>query len=98
VLACDFFIVSRGHWDLSEQARPRPGTLIAWAAGFVAYQLINPGYISWWVSAWSSVNHWLGFTPAGWMSASILSFLVAAAATLLCAAPTRLRARVARVR
>jgi putative hydroxymethylpyrimidine transporter CytX len=91
VLACDFFLVSRGCWDLSERSRGRPLTLIAWAAGFVAYQLINPGYISWWVSGWTSIDHAIGFTPAGWMSASILSFLVAAAATLLCGVPRRLR-------
>ena len=93
VLACDFFIVSRRRWDLSEHARARPGTLIAWAAGFVAYQLINPGYISWWVSGWTSIDRWLGFTPASWMSASILSFLIAGGATLLCAVPGRLRRR-----
>jgi hypothetical protein len=91
VLACDFFLVSRGRWDLSERSRGRPMTLVAWAAGFVAYQLINPGYISWWVSGWTVIDHAIGFTPAGWMSASILSFLVAAAATLLCGIPGRLR-------
>jgi nucleobase:cation symporter-1, NCS1 family len=91
VLACDFFLVSRGSWDLTEHARARPQTLVAWAAGFVAYQLINPGYVGWWVSAWTSVDRFLHFTPSGWMSASILSFLVAGAATLLCAVPARLR-------
>ena len=49
----------------------------------ITYQLINPGYISWWVSAWTRVASLIGFTPAGWMSASICSFLVAAVATLL---------------
>jgi NCS1 family nucleobase:cation symporter-1 len=93
VLACDFFLVSRGRWDLSERSRGRPMTLITWAAGFVAYQLINPGYISWWVSGWTSIDRAIGFTPAGWMSASILSFLVAAAATLICGIPSRLRTR-----
>ena len=87
VLACDFFVVSRGRWDLSERSRGRPMTVLAWAAGFVVYQLINPGYISWWVSGWTSIDHAIGFTPATWMSASILSFLVAAAATLLCGLP-----------
>ena len=91
VLASDFFVVSRGRWDLSERSPGRPMMLIAWAAGFVAYQLINPGYISWWVSGWTSIDHAIGFTPAGWMSASILSFLIAAAATLVCAIPGRLR-------
>jgi hypothetical protein len=57
--------------------------LLPWAAGFVTYQLINPGYISWWVSAWTHVAQAIGFTPQVWMSASICSFAVAAVATLL---------------
>jgi hypothetical protein len=57
--------------------------LLPWAAGFVTYQLINPGYVSWWASAWTSFGRFIGFTPASWMSASILSFAVAAAVTLL---------------
>ena len=55
----------------------------AWAAGFVTYQLINPGYISWWVSAWTHIAEAIGFTPAVWMSASICSFVVAAVVTLV---------------
>jgi NCS1 family nucleobase:cation symporter-1 len=91
VLACDFFLVYRGRWNLGTRSPARPWTLVAWAAGFVVYQLINPGYISWWVSAWTSIDHAIGFTPAAWMSASILSFVVAAAATLAGAIPAWLR-------
>jgi NCS1 family nucleobase:cation symporter-1 len=83
VLAVDFFLLSRGRWDLSAHARSRWLMLLPWAAGFVTYQLINPGYVSWWVSAWAGLGHLIGFTPASWMSASICSFAVAAAATLL---------------
>ncbi|HEY2575868.1 MAG TPA: cytosine permease [Streptosporangiaceae bacterium] len=82
VLIVDFFAVSAGRWDLSGQARSRWLMLLPWAAGFVTYQLINPGYISWWVSSWGWIARQIGFTPAGWMSASILSFLVAAVVTL----------------
>jgi putative hydroxymethylpyrimidine transporter CytX len=82
VLIADYFIVSRGRWDLSESARSRWLMLLPWAAGFVTYQLINPGYVSWWASAWTSFGHDIGFTPASWMSASILSFAVAAAVTV----------------
>jgi hypothetical protein len=57
--------------------------LLPWAVGFVIYQLINPGYVSWWASAWSSFGHSIGFTPASWMSASILSFCAAGIVTLL---------------
>ena len=100
VLIVDFFVVSRGRWDLSGGARSRWPMLLPWAAGFVTYQLINPGYISWWVSAWEWFARLIGFTPASWMSASILSFVVAAAATLLAglfSVGARRRGRPARV-
>jgi NCS1 family nucleobase:cation symporter-1 len=88
VLITDYFAVGRRdvpgrHWDLSAAARSRWLMLLPWAAGFVVYQLINPGYVSWWASAWSSFGHDIGFTPAGWMSASILSFCTAGIMTLL---------------
>jgi NCS1 family nucleobase:cation symporter-1 len=83
VLIADFFVLARGRWDLSERARSRWLMLLPWAAGFVTYQLINPGYVSWWVSAWSWVAGRIGFRAASWMSASILSFLAAAVITLL---------------
>ncbi len=83
VLAVDFFLLSRGRWDLSAHAPSRWLMLLPWAAGFITYQLINPGYVTWWVSAWARLNHLIGFTAASWMSASICSFAVAAAATLL---------------
>ncbi len=82
VLIVDFFVVSKGRWDLSGAARSRWLMLLPWAAGFVVYQLINPGYIGWWVSMWGWISRHIGFTPASWMSASILSFVVAALATL----------------
>jgi nucleobase:cation symporter-1, NCS1 family len=82
VLVVDWFLVSRGNWDLSETARLRWGTLAAWLLGFLAYQLINPGYIGWWKDMWHHIDNWLGFTPTSWMSASILSFAVAAVATV----------------
>ncbi len=90
VLVVDFFILSRGRWDLSARAPSRWIMLVPWAAGFAVYQLINPGYISWWVAAWTRIAHLIGFTPASWMSASILSFTVAAAATLAVGGISRL--------
>lgn len=90
VLIADYFIPPRRRWDLSATARSRWLMLLPWAAGFVTYQLINPGYISWWAQAWTSFGHDIGFTPASWMSASILSFCVAAAITVLVSWLTRL--------
>ena len=78
VLIADYFVVSGRRWDLSAAARSRWLMLLPWAAGFVTYQLINPGYVSWWVSAWTSFGRLIGFSPQSWMSASILSFAVAA--------------------
>ena len=83
VLIADYFVVSGRRWDLSAAARSRWPMLLPWAVGFVTYQLINPGYVSWWVSAWTSFGRLIGFTAQSWMSASILSFAVAALITLL---------------
>ena len=57
VLIVDYFAVTRRprrRWDLSAAARSRWSMLLPWAVGFVIYQLINPGYVSWWASAWTS--------------------------------------------
>jgi putative hydroxymethylpyrimidine transporter CytX len=86
----DYLAVPRRLWDLSADARSRWSMLLPWAVGFVIYQLINPGYVSWWASAWSSFGHDIGFTPAGWMSASILSFCAAGIMTLLVRGTARL--------
>jgi nucleobase:cation symporter-1, NCS1 family len=83
VFIADFFILAKGHWDVSATARTRWLMALPWAAGFVTYQFINPGYVSWWASAWTSAARAVGFTPASWMSASICSFAVAAVATLV---------------
>jgi purine-cytosine permease-like protein len=83
VLIADYFVIRRGRWDLSEHAGTRWATLVSWAAGFVMYQLINPGYIGWWVRMWSDIARLVHFTAQSWMSASILSFAVSGVVTLL---------------
>lgn len=82
VLMVDFFVLSRGGWDLSSRAPSRWAMVVPWALGFVTYQLINPGSLPPWVAAWTWIGQRIGFTPAGWMSASICSFAVAGIATL----------------
>ena len=82
VFAVDYFVISRGRWDVSAAAPQRWVMLVPWLAGFVSYQLINPGLVSWWATMWEHVRDWLHFTPSSWMSASILSFVVAALATV----------------
>jgi purine-cytosine permease-like protein len=83
VLVVDYFLISRGRWNLNADSRPRWTTLVPWLLGFLAYQLVNPGYVSWWQGAWTHVQSWLHFTPQTWMSASIFSFVVASAGALL---------------
>src|SRR5262249_38919786 len=73
----DYFIVRRRVWDVSETAQPRWLMLVPWFAGFVAYQLFNPGGISWWAAWWTHRQHDLHFTPPYWASASLVSFSVA---------------------
>ncbi|WP_433179134.1 purine-cytosine permease family protein [Actinoallomurus sp. CA-150999] len=82
VLAVDFFcFTGRRGWDVSGRAPARWGMVVAWAAGIATYQLINPGQVGWWSRMWTHVQSTLHFTPADWMSASLLSFAVAAAVT-----------------
>jgi len=83
VLVVDFFVLARGNWDLSTGSRSRYAMLVPWAAGFITYQLINPGYISWWVAAWTRFGRVIGFRPESWMSASICSFAAAGLLTLI---------------
>lgn len=68
-------------WDVSAVAPARPVMVLPWVLGFVVYQLIEPSAGSWWARAWSHVDGWLHLTVASWMSASLLSFTVAAVAT-----------------
>ena len=82
VFIVDFFVLSHGHWNLSLRAPKRVAMLVPWSMGFITYQLINPGYISWWVSLWMNVGRLIDFRPASWMSASLCSFFVAGAVTL----------------
>ena len=83
VFAVDYYgFDGKNRWDFSENSRGRWAMLGPWMIGFAAYQLINPGSIGTWVSWWTKVDGWLHFTPQSWMSASALSFIVAAALTV----------------
>lgn len=93
VFIVDYFLLGRGHsWDVSAAARTRPAMLLPWLVGFVVYELINPGSIGAWARQWARVDSWLHFTPQPWMSASLISFAVAAVVTV----PTALIARRSR--
>lgn len=83
VFIVDFFILPKGLWDFSRRMQSRSTMLLPWAIGFVVYQLINPGYIGWWVTMWTHVDTAIGFHAPSWMSASLTSFIITVVATLV---------------
>jgi NCS1 family nucleobase:cation symporter-1 len=95
VLLVDYFLLRRRKWNVSAQAPSRPLMMIPWLAGFVAYQLLNPGTVSWWSEAWQRAQAALHISPPTWLSASLTSFFVAVGATLLVAPIERRRSRAA---
>jgi purine-cytosine permease-like protein len=82
VLLVDYFATRRRTWNVSEDAPSRWWMVVPWLLGVASYQLVNPGYVTWWANGWRDVAGWLHFTPQSWMSASLLSFAVAAVSTL----------------
>jgi nucleobase:cation symporter-1, NCS1 family len=77
VLVADFFLLGRGRdWNVDRAAPSRWGMAAAWLIGFTVYQLIHPSDIGWWSAGWIKIQGLLHFTPADWMSASLLSFAV----------------------
>jgi putative hydroxymethylpyrimidine transporter CytX len=94
VLAVDYFCFSgRRGWDLTQDSKSRWVMLMPWLLGFVTYQLIYPGQVGWWASAWGELAQAIGFTARPWMSASIFSFAAAAVLTLLVGGVSRLTNR-----
>lgn len=76
VLAAHYAVVRRGYTadDIYGSVGSwRAWGVVAWLAGFATYNWLNPGTVSWWVSAMKSVFG----TPPTFMSASIGSFAVA---------------------
>lgn len=85
------FALARGGWDLGASSRFRWRPAVAWLAGFVTYQLLNPGMVPYWSDAWTRAQQAVGLTPPAWLGASVASLVVAAVATTLLAAPARRR-------
>ncbi len=83
VAAVDFFAVSRGHWDVSAGSRLRLGPVIAWACGFVAYQLVYPGDVPGWSTFWSGVAAAIGFSAPSWLGSSVAAIGVGGLVMLL---------------
>jgi nucleobase:cation symporter-1, NCS1 family len=76
VAAVDFFVVSRQSWDVSNTARFRAAPVIAWACGFVAYQLVYPGTVPGWADFWTRLDKLIGFVPPGWLGSSVAAIVV----------------------
>jgi NCS1 family nucleobase:cation symporter-1 len=92
VLVVDYFLFGgKTNWDLSESAPARWAMLVPWLIGFVIYQLIYPGGVSWWQSMWNHIATDIHFSRQTWMSASLLSFVAAALVTAVVELPRRLR-------
>jgi NCS1 family nucleobase:cation symporter-1 len=84
VLVVDYFAFGGARsWDLTQHAPARWSMLVPWVTGFVVYQLIYPGGVSWWATMWQHIALDIHFTVQTWMSASLLSFLAAAALTVV---------------
>jgi nucleobase:cation symporter-1, NCS1 family len=83
VFLVDYFGSRRVQtWDVGPDAPSRPYMLLPWLLGFAVYQLIHPADIGWWARGWAHVGDAIHFTADPWMSASLLSFAVAALATV----------------
>src|ERR687886_775066 len=97
VFAVAYCTTPRGAWDTSDTAPARPLLLLSWFAGFLAYQLTLPTYLSGpgagWTTWWTARQADLGIDPANGWSASLVSLAVAALLTALVRLPAVLRGR-----
>jgi purine-cytosine permease-like protein len=99
MLVVDWFVVRRlvggeagAGWSVTDPGPGRWLMLLPWAAGFAAYNLVNPGLVEGWAAVWTSWRESLGFVPPTWLSASLLSAAVAAVLTLAVGIPLARRA------
>jgi NCS1 family nucleobase:cation symporter-1 len=76
VAAADFFLVSGQRWDVSATSRLRVVPVVAWACGFVAYQVVYPGDVPGWADFWAGVDKAVGFTSPVWLGSSVAAIAV----------------------
>lgn len=93
VAAADFFWISRQRWDVSDRAPFRLAPVLAWACGFVAYQLIYPGDVPGWSALWTSVRDAIGFTAPSWLGSSVGAIVVSIGAMVILGSLSRALAR-----
>jgi nucleobase:cation symporter-1, NCS1 family len=92
VAAVDFFAVSGQRWDVSDQSRLRVAPVVAWACGFVAYQLVYPGTVPGWADLWATVSSAIGFAAPSWLGSSVAAIVVGGLVMLVLGRLTRRRA------
>ena len=95
VLFADYYLLRRGYTTERLYGAAARGVrfeaLVAWVVGFLAYNWINPGTVSWWTSAMEDALGWLPTAPS-WAGASLASFAISLVLTLvLVPAARRLR-------
>lgn len=94
VLVIDFWWVRRGVYDIGSAAPARLHMLLPWVAGFAAFQLVSPTYVTnfaAWQQLWQHLQDTLGIPTANGWSATLVSFAVAGALTVVCGARDRHR-------
>jgi NCS1 family nucleobase:cation symporter-1 len=83
VFIVTYYVLPQGRWNTTFGAPLHLFALIAWAAGFAAYQLTLPTYFSGpgqaWTAWWTARQADLGIDPANGWSASLVSLAVASA-------------------
>lgn len=89
VFIVDYYVVRQRRWDVGDDAPGRWPMLLPWLAGFVAYQLVNPGHVDWWMRWWLARRDDLGFDPPSWLGATVTAFVVAAVLALVVGTATR---------
>ena len=92
VAAVDFFAVSRQRWDVSATAPFRVVPVIAWACGFVAYQLVYPGSVPGWSDFWAGLAAAVHFIPPSWLGSSVAAIGVGGLVMMVLGLLTRRRA------
>jgi nucleobase:cation symporter-1, NCS1 family len=86
VLAAHYAVVRRGYDPeaiYAPRASIRVWGIVAWVAGFLVYNWLNPGTVTWWVSAMDGLFAGLLHAPfpaaasVPWLGASVASFVAA---------------------
>ncbi|WOP18736.1 purine-cytosine permease family protein [Raineyella sp. LH-20] len=93
VAVVDFALLRRGHWDVTDRAPFRWGPVVAWLAGFLAYQLIYPGDVPGWSDLWAGLAAAIHVTAPVWLGSSVGAIVVSGVVMALIGLVGRARSR-----